>query len=172
MKKILLTSLIAIFFIACEYNNEDQIYQRVFFEHYSINYAWGLSYFHWIIDNEGNVRANRIKDSIFWINTNELNKSIANFDTTLYKIDKGELNQYIALIELSSKGQIDSIKRSRADFGTTVYNCFWYDKLENVYRTIVLNQRSDFLDITNLDSNAIKIHLWLKSLNVKIYANN
>ena len=58
---------VVIFFIglvACEKEINETFYnQKIFFEHYSINYAWGLHYLHWIIDNEGNVRINSKADS-------------------------------------------------------------------------------------------------------------
>jgi len=134
-----------------------------------INYAWGINYTHWIIDDMGNVRINRKRDSIVWIKSSDLNNYVNYFDSIIYKVDKAELTQYINLIESASKGKVDTTIQHRADFGGIEYNCYWYDKSKNVYRTVALSNMSDNYDLKNTDNNAILIDTWLKGLNPKAY---
>lgn len=124
-----------------------------------------------MIDDEGNVRTNHKKDSGVLINTSDPNKEIVLFDSIIYHIDKLELGKYIALIELASKGRIDSVIQSRADFGSTGFNCFLYNEKKNSYTSILLSLMSDNLDKINVDSNAIKIDNWLKDIHIRIYSN-
>jgi hypothetical protein len=156
--------------IACTEDEKFQPNQQIYFEHYEINYAWGLNYVHWIIDDKGNVRLNKKKDSLVWINYNELNNSIRYFDSVVYKIDEPEFRKYVSLIEAASKGKIDSIHVIRADFGTTVYNCFWYNISGSQNKRIVISRMSDLGDEKNLDSKAIEIDSWLKNINSIIYS--
>lgn len=160
----------ALLLIACEKKgNEEQ--HRIYFEHYAINYAWGFSYVHWVIDDEGNVRTNHKKESDVILNSNNINSATIVFDSIIYKIDKNELDHHTSLILFAAKGQIDSTIQTRADFGNTVFNCFWYKEKTNIYATIILSQMSDKLDKINVDSNAVKIDKWLKEIHSKIYSN-
>ena len=166
-----LSLLIILALISCKKKDIPQPpTQKIYFEHYVINYAWGLSYTHWIIDDMGNVRVNCKKDSIVWINSSQLNNSLNYFDSTIYKVDKSELTQYVNLIESASKGKIDSTVQHRADFGSSVYNCYWYNKSQNLYSAVTLSEMSDNIDLSNTDNNAILIDTWLKGLNSKIYS--
>ena len=169
MRNISILIISSILFIACEKeaNNENRIY----FEHFYINYAWGFSYVHWIIDDEGNVLTNRNNDSYIDINSIGLNNAKILFDSIIYKVNKQELEQYIGLIESASKGKLDSIDQYRADFGGSVFNCFSYDNSNNSYTKILLSYMSDTMDIFNTDSSAIKIDNWLKSIHIKIFSN-
>ena len=171
MKRLIFLFSFLTLVAACQKeSNKDLNSQRIYFEHYAINYAWGLSYVHWIIDNEGNVLTNRKKEVVIWNNNEEMNEGIIKFDSVIYKIDKNELEQYVSLIEAASKGQIDSSEQHRADFGKTVYNCYYYDKQGSAYRAILLSEMSDMIDKSNLDNNAIKIDNWLKCIHGKIYS--
>jgi hypothetical protein len=171
MKKLIFLFSFLVQLAACQKaSDKDQNSQRVYFEHYAINYAWGLSYVHWIIDNEGNVLTNRKKEVVIWINKKEMNEGIIKFDSVIYKIDKTELQQYVSMIEAASKGQIDSSEQHRADFGKTVFNCYYYDKQGSGYRTIILSEMSDNMDKSNLNNSAVKIDNWLKSIHAKIYS--
>ena len=168
VKRIFILLICAFLLISCEKDSNDD--HKVYFEHYAINYAWGFSYVHWIIDNEGNVLTNRKNDSFISFSDN-LSYAKILFDSVIYKIDKQELEQYVALIEPASKGELDSIPRSRADFGGTVFNCFLYNNINNSYKTILLSQMSDVMDIINTDSSAKKIDKWLIDIHQKIYSN-
>lgn len=169
MKKISLTIILSFILISCEKNSNND--HRIYFEHDAINYAWGFSYVHWIIDDEGNVLTNRDNDSFIDLSYNGLSYAKVLFDSTIYQIDKQEFEQYVALIEPASKGNMDSIPQYRADFGGTAFNCFLYDNTNNLYTTILLSYMSDVMDIFNTDSSAIKIDNWLKSIHQKIYFN-
>lgn len=166
-----LISIISIFLLtSCEKENAKyETGQKIYFEHYAINYAWGLSYVHWIIDNQGNVRVNKNQDSIIWISPDKLNEYLEMFDTVIFKVDKIELDYYINLIPDAAKGEISQIDQNRADFGGTIFNC--YRQNVDSYEVVVLSEMSDIVDKTNLDSNAEKIDKWLKDLHVKMYKN-
>jgi hypothetical protein len=171
IKMTFVATLISLGLVACKKDNvNNNANQKIYFEHYAINYAWGLSYVHWIIDDEGNVRINRKRDSIIWINSNELNKYLNYFDTIIYKVDRTDFNQFVNMIEKASQGRIDSTSRMRADFGGIVFNCYYYDKTKNRYNSVLLSEMSDLVDKTNTDSSAIKIDLWLKNIHAKIYS--
>jgi hypothetical protein len=170
MKTILILILSSLLLLSCEKKASEEQH-RVYFEHYAINYAWGFSYVHWVIDDEGNVRTLHKKDSDIQLNSNNINSATTVFDSIIYKIDKNELEQYVALILPAAKGVIDSTAQSRADFGTLVFNCFWYKEMTPTYSTILLSQMSDNLDKINVDSNAVKIVNWLKGIHSKIYSN-
>jgi hypothetical protein len=170
MKTILILISSSLLFLSCEKKaNLEQ--HRVYFEHYAINYAWGYSYVHWVIDDEGNVRTLRMKESEVQLNNDNINSATTVFDSIIYKIDKNELEQYTALILSASKGEIDSTVQRRADFGTLVFNCYWYKEMTSTYSTILLSQMSDNLDKINVDSNAVKIVNWLKGIHSKIYSS-
>ncbi len=166
-----LISIISIFSMtSCEKENEkDETVQEIYFEHYAINYAWGLSYVHWIIDNQGNVRVNKTQDSIIWISPDKLNEYVEMFDTVIFKVDKNELEYYINLIPDAAKGEMSQIKQNRADFGGIVFNCFM--RGNDSYKIVLLSEMSDVMDKTNLDTNAAKIDKWLKDLHAQIYSN-
>jgi hypothetical protein len=163
-------SMVIFCLFSCSEDENNPSVQKIFFEHYAINNAWGLSYAHWIIDNEGNVRINHKNDSVIWLNYNDLNDNLRFFDSVVYTLDKSEIRQYINMIEEASAGKIDSIQVIRADFGTTVFNCFWYDKTKNRYDVILLSRMSDSDDKNNTDSSAVKIDTWLKNIHSKIYS--
>ncbi len=161
---------VVIFFIglvACEKENNEILYnQKIFFEHFSINYAWGLHYVHWIIDNEGNVRINSKADSLIWINENNLDDIVNSFDSVIYNVGIDELYQYIDFISLAANGKIVCEDQHRADFGGTVFNCFYCGKI------ILLSSMSDIEDCSNKNRKAIKIDDWLKNIYHKIYSKN
>jgi hypothetical protein len=170
MKALIILISSALLLLSCEKKgNEEQ--HRVYFEHYAMNYAWGFSYVHWVIDDEGKVLTNRKKISDIVLNSNNINSATIVFDSILYKIDRNELEQYIALILPAANGEIVSTVQARADFGNTVFNCFWYKEMTSTYATILLSQMSDNLDKINVDSNAVKIDKWLKEIHSKIYSN-
>jgi hypothetical protein len=162
MECILLIAAITIL-ISCEKeNNLDLTEQSAYFEHYSINYAWGLSYVHWIIDNKGYVRVNHKLDSIIWINDDEIDKSICLFDSVIFQVELNELKHYINLIPSVSKGQTVCHDRNRADFGEVVFNCFFNDKI------VLISSMTDLEDCYNSNTKAIYVDNWLKNIDAKI----
>jgi hypothetical protein len=153
--------------IACE--KDDRIKfddQSLYFEHNTINYAWGFAYLHWVIDSEGNVQINRSTDSIIRINENDIKNGNACFDSVIYKVDLKELRYYINLIPSASRGKIKCEDRDRADFGGTEFNAFYRDKI------ILLSSMSDLEDCSNRNSNAVEIDNWLKKINLEIFTGN
>jgi hypothetical protein len=150
--------------VTCEKETSNN--QNIYFEYYYINYAWGLQYLHWVIDNEGNVLISRNVDSIIWIKEDGIDKYISFFDSVVYKVDLKELIYYIDLIPSAAKGQIICEDRNRADFGGTVFNCFYNDKV------ILLSSMSDIEDCSNKNMDAIRIDNWLKNIHTKIYSKN
>ena len=115
MKTILILISACLLLLACEKKgSEDQ--HRIYFEHYAINYAWGYSYVHWVIDDEGNVRTLHKKDSDVQLNSDNINSATSVFDSIIYKIDRNELDQYVALILPAAKGEIDSTVQIKSRF--------------------------------------------------------
>jgi hypothetical protein len=170
MKTILILISATLLLLSCE-KKENREQRKIYFEHYALNYAWGNSHVHWVIDDEGNVRTLHKKDSDVQLNGANLFSATTVFDSIIYKIDKTELEQYVALILPAAAGEIDSTQQMRADFGTSVFNCFWYKETTSIYSTILLSQMSDNLDKINVDSNADKIVIWLKAIHSKIYSH-
>ena len=170
-KIVVIAGLIFQCLIAC--NKEDDSVsmeeQKIFFEFNSTNSAWGLAYTHWIIDNKGNIRVNRVRDSIVNISADRLGSFVNYFDSIIYKLETKELTKYVGMIDFAAKGDIDSISRTKNDFGSVLVNCFWYDKISKRYKTILLSFKSDLLDCKNTDTSAIKIDSWLKDINSNIY---
>jgi hypothetical protein len=140
--------------------------QKLYFEFFAINYAWGFQYLHWVIDNNGNVLLNTSTDSIIVINSHDIKYGNANFDSMIYKVDQKELDHYINLIPYASWGKIKCEERNRADFGGNEYNAFYHD------RVILLSSTSDIEDCLNKNYNAIMIDCWLKELQIKIFSQN
>lgn len=175
MKSLILCILMSVLVLfSCSEENEqlhvvDLSKQQILFEYYRINYAWGLSYNHWIIDNNGNIRINKKADSLIWIDQTRLNDYKNQFDSVIYEIDKAQLDKYIELIPSASTGQVFTEDGNKADFGSTGYNCFFYDG--NQFKTIVLSEASDLIDKKNLSPSAIKINQWLWSLNKEVYSD-
>jgi hypothetical protein len=170
MKTILILISASLLLLSCE-KKENSEQRKIYFEHYALNYAWGYSHVHWVIDDDGNVRTLHKKDLDVQLNSTNIFNATTVFDSIIYKIDKTELEQYVALILPAAAGEIDSTQQMRADFGTSVFNCFWYKETTSIYSTILLNQMSDNLDKINVDSNAVKIVTWLKAIHSKIYSN-
>ena len=168
MKRIIFLLFCAFALISCE--KDSNVDHKVYFEYYAINYAREISNVHWIINNEGNVLTNRKKDSFISLNDNLSYANIL-FDSVIYKIKKQELEHYVALIEPASKGELDTISRSRADFGGTAFNCFLHNNINSPYKTILVSYMGDAMDIINTDSSAKKIDEWLKDIHRKIYSN-
>lgn len=165
---VLIISILFISAISCEKENKNDISdQKIYFEYYSINLAWGLLYKHWIIDNQGNVRENKVRDSIIWINPENLNDYVDMFDTVIYKVDKTELDYYAGLISKAATGEIDTIDQYRPDYGGHGYNCFY--RKDNKYIKVILSMMSANEDLKNIDTNAIKIDTWLKNLQSDIF---
>jgi hypothetical protein len=162
MKRFLISLIIISGLIACE-KKDDTILKKttVCFEYYSINYAWSLTYMHWIIDSEGNVRVNRKADSLVWLNQIEYDKRVSYFDTVLYRIEAAEFSNYVKMIPHASKGQIDTIDQNITDFGTIAYNCYLGDKL------ITLRSINEEMDCSNQDTSAIKIYRWMTNMHFK-----
>ena len=167
--KILCLFILSILLFSCQNDETSEENPEIYFEKFSINYAWGLNYNHWIIDNEGNVRVNKERDSIIWIDTDNLNSYKEMFDSIVFKVDKSELEEYVALISKAAKGKVVETKQNRADFGSVGFNCF--TKNNHNYKTVVLTEMSDLLDKKNLSTEAEKIAIWLKELNLKMNSN-
>ncbi|QCX39837.1 hypothetical protein FF125_15835 [Aureibaculum algae] len=167
--KILCLFILSILLFSCQNDETSEENQEIYFEKFSVNYAWGLNYNHWIIDNEGNVRVNKERDSIIWIDTDNLNSYKEMFDSIVFKVDKSELEEYVALISKAAKGKVVETKQNRADFGSVGFNCF--TKNNHNYKTVVLTEMSDLLDKKNLSTEAEKIAIWLKELNLKMNSN-
>jgi len=166
---IIVISLFSMISCEREISNNRIGNQKIYFEHAAINFAWGLSYVHWIIDDQGNIRKNKIKDSIIWINLDRLNEYASMFDTVIFKVNKKELDFYLSLIPEVSNEEISEIVQKRADFGLTTFNCF--KSVGDSFEVVVLSEMSDLLDRTNLNPNAVKIDKWLKDLHVQMYSN-
>lgn len=158
-------------FPGCEKKNEspenEPAGEKICFEWYSVNHAWGLSYGHWIIDEKGNIRVNS-KDSIVWLNSTRPEKSIHHFDSVVFKIEAEELSEYVKLLQQASEGRVNCTPQQRADYGENVYNCFSFDQKRNTYKTILLSKKSDLEDCNNTNNAAMKIDAWLRTIKAKL----
>lgn len=170
LKSLFAIVLIITICVSCENENISYQRQEIYFEHYAINLAWGLSYSHWIIDDEGNVRVNKIQDSIIWINPENMNDYVERFDSVILQVDNDQLDYYIELISSATAGKIIEEPQERRDFGATVFNCYSYDKSLDAYEIVLLSEMSDLIDKVNTDSSAIEIDQWLKELHKEIYS--
>jgi hypothetical protein len=161
LRRILSLLIIVFGIIACDKQSaENQNKQIVYFEYYSLNYAWGFQYTHWIIDNKGNVRMNHNPDSIFWINANEIDSCINYFDSIVYKIEPSAFKKYVSLIQPASQGEYDCRYYEMTDVAETGFYCF------RDHTFIVLQLTDGTSDCLNTDTSAIKIESWLRSIHV------
>jgi len=144
--------------VSCEKENPCRSDKYVLFEFSYINYAWGLSYDHWIIDNEGNVRINRKADSVIRIERNNFDCIVGRFDSVIFKADKTDLDKFRSLIGNTASGPIECEDNNWADFGGYEYNCYLRDEKILIYSV------SDNQICTNFSNSAIEIQNWLKTI--------
>jgi hypothetical protein len=155
--------IIVLGIVSCEKSKDDNPKrQLVYFEFYEISYAWGFSYAHWIIDNEGNIRINHNPDSIFSINVAKIDSCLSYFDSTVYKVESSEFKKYSSLIQPAFLGGFDCKLFGPTDHGEYGYYCF----RDHTY--IVLKTLIGETLCSNNDSSAIKISNWLRDINVKL----
>jgi len=163
IRKFSLRLILLLLFIsgiaACEKKKEQYPdNQKVYFEVYGISWAWGFDYYHWIIDNKGNIRINHNPDSVFWIDAENVDACLSYFDSVIYSIDPVEFKKYTDMIPAASEGEYDCKTQKIFDIGTTAYYCF----RERTF--ITLQYETNIKLCKNLDSSAVKLSKWLMDL--------
>jgi hypothetical protein len=152
--------------------------QKVIFHFSYDNYAWGHSYYGWYIDNSGNIwRMNKVnhwweeemnvirnENKIIYYDSDTLNQFYEECrDTIIATLNIDSLNYYSNLIKPASYGEYSEPTSGGNDIGSIIYGCLYYDKQMNKYRKIILSVDGDWV-FKNLNSQAIKIDIWLKNL--------
>ena len=148
--------------------------QPVYFEYQYINFAWGVAFNGWMIDNEGNVRGYdfpenyRSPDSLGYLSTEDLNYNLSQTDTLLQNIKQKELERYTRLISGAADGALSDRTTRGADMGASILSCYAYDHSTGLYKHVLLSQAGD-QEQFNQSSEAEELVEWLKELGVAVF---
>ena len=126
--------LFLIAFTTCENKNNDlntnKINQKILFQHYYINFAWGYQHTGWLIDSSGCVYCYNLPekwnhcDSLGYLSVTEMDSNILEADSICYILDKKELTNKFKLIEKAAEGLISEPIHEAYDAGTAVFAGF------------------------------------------------
>jgi len=175
---MLLTLIIAGLFFSCEKDETSvpPLSQRILFECFYINYAWGYSHSGFFIDKEGKIMEYSQRENFFDFNNpvwnfpdNEGNISEQALMENLQKatvrdslIDGVILKKYADLIYLVTDDDITE-SNPMADAGSIIYTCYQYNENTRVYKQILLSENGDWVKINN-NKYAKQISDWLKTI--------
>jgi len=177
MKKsviMLLILIVSVLFASCE-KNEAPIpaSQKILFECYYINFAWGYNHQGFFIDNEGKImdyyQFGTYNDVDWNFTDDQGNISEQALMENLQKstirdtlIDKNTLKKYSDKIYFVKDDNYTEYQAAY-DAGAVVYSCYQYDENTGIYKQVVLSQYGDLVRINNSEY-AIQISDWLKSI--------
>jgi hypothetical protein len=177
MKKsviILVAMVIAVLCTSCK-KNEITIStsQKILFECFYINFAWGYNHQGFFIDNEGRImdysQYGNYNDTIWNFPDNQGNISeqalMENLQKTTIRdilIDTNILKKYADKIYLVTNNDFTEYHASY-DAGSIVYVCYRYDENTRIYEQVLLSQEGDWVKINN-NEYALQISNWLTSI--------
>lgn len=165
MKNIYL--ILLVFFVSCGKDItvspvQIQQYPAVFSKH-RVNFAWGLTNHHWIIDSMGNVRMQSKKDTVVFTNEvgtrSELLEYSQNFDSVVFNIKQDELTYYMSLIQGASEGEVKEMGLGMNDFGGLEFDAYYIQN--DSFEKVLLYEKSDLRDAVNQNTGAMAIHKWM-----------
>lgn len=142
--------------------------QRVFFEMYYYNNAWGYSNNATIIDSTGNMSVYVIAEDSKWIQPDstgkisraDMNRNLALPHSVLHNIKSDSLQYYVNLIDNAAEGELSEPAYVMADAGIIQYLAYVYDEKSDNYKRIMLYQWGD-VQITNSAPESQMLSAWL-----------
>jgi hypothetical protein len=173
--KFVTVTLISSIVLSCGKENPPAS-QKVLFQVYSINYAWGYSHGGIFIDNEGRVMKYyqssnysnpnsadwNFPDDDGYISEQALMENIQKATETDIIIDEGTLKKYADKIYLVKENYTEHDGGLR-DAGAVVYACYKYDEKPRMYKEVLLYQRGDWVKKNN-NIYANQISNWLEKI--------
>jgi len=172
MKVRLALATILITLLSCK-DNIQITQQRIFFEVYYINYAWGYTNQGILIDSLGNVYNYDLNESQIndwksagedgYISKADMNKNFALCNDIVHQISTDSLQYYVNKIDGAAGGKLSVPVAVMADAGIKQYIAYIYDKKKTSYKKILLSQWGD-MQCTNSSSEASELSAWLKKM--------
>jgi len=168
---------IAGLFVSCE-KNETVIpsSQKILFEYYYVNYAWGYSHYGFFIDNEGRILDYsqqggyndndwNFPDDQGSISEQALMENLQKTTIRDTSIDKETLKKYSDRIYLVKDDDYTEYQ-NMYDYGSLACVCYQYDENTKIYKRILLSEDGDWVRI-NKNKYAAQISDWLKSIHIR-----
>jgi len=175
---ILLIWISAGLFVSCDKNDAiaPPDSQRILFECYYINYAWGYVHQGFFIDNEEKIKT--YSQQALGVNPNDVDWNFPDNDGNISEqalmeniqkttvrdtlIDKNTLREYSDKIYLIDENDITEYQ-SAYDAGSIVYACYQYNGDTHTYKQMELLVNGDWTRINN-NKYAKQISEWLKTI--------
>ena len=165
---------------SCE---KDEIFQppasqKILFECYYINWAWGYSHSGFFVDNEGKIMTysqsgiglDAHPDYVGWnfpdnqgsIGEQALMENVQKTTVSSIEIDKKTLKKYAEKIYLVKENSYTEYHNA-CDMGAFVYVCYQYNENTRTYKQVTLLQNGDWIRENN-NKYAKQISDWLQSI--------
>lgn len=156
----------------CDFENDaESIHnkQKILFEVFHINRAWGFSFKGYYITSEGYIYSYTLSDheQIIDLDSSYSEKSIKSrypgYKKLFAKIDSLELRRKASIINNASLGYLSEPKNACFDAGEYMFIAFDYDKISDSYKPIILYRAGDVAQ-KNISTCAVKLARWLNSI--------
>ena len=153
--------------------------QKILFECYYINWAWGYSHSGFFIDHEGKVMVYSQSgithpDNVDWnftdnqgnISEQALMENVQITTASNTVIDQETLKKYADKIYLVKENNYTEYQKAY-DMGAFVYACYRYNEKTRTYKHVTLLQNGDLVRENN-NIYAKQISDWLQSIKITI----
>lgn len=175
VNKIVLMFLGIVFF-SCEKETVEakiDANQEVFFEVNYINFAWGKQEGGFMIDKTGAVKKitalkHLAEEHKGYVTEAQMKEKLLFATEKKKEIAANELLKFTDLIPAIKSDNFSKRTNVGADMGAYTYYAYVYNANEKVYKAIKLAEFGDWTT-ENLDTNAKKITVWLKELQVEAF---
>jgi hypothetical protein len=148
--------------------------QKILFECYYINRAWGYSHRGFFIDNEGKVldysqsgsgvnnTAWNFPDDQGMISEQALMENLQKTTVRDTLINKKTLEEYADIIYLVDENSYTE-RHNAYDMGARIYTCYQYNKDTRTYKQVKVSENGDWIRINN-NKYAKQISDWLQTI--------
>jgi len=149
--------------------------QKIFFEVHHINAAWGYQEHGFLIDSLGYVRTFDLStshehwnypDSQSILKNSEMIANLMLCNSIVKQLPKDSLAFFISKIIAASIGTISKPTMAMADYGSTEYSAYVFNKKTDKYNKITLKIYGDWM-VDNNSAEANEIYQWLSRINYR-----
>jgi hypothetical protein len=149
----------------------------VLFEVESVNFAWGRSWYGFVVDAQGGVYAYDLTDTNLSppedgaFTAEELEAKYGHHRRLVKTLGADEAISKYERVAAAAAGSITAPKGACADAGTIRYTALIYDASTGRYRRLLLHQRGD-VGQTNLSLAAHELYRWLADVTATAIDSN